>query len=98
MSPDQRFFFSDEISEISAETGNSVTPREIVVPVKKIGQFEFEHRSVSNKEHMRLQSYRILRRGGSDANMYDSAHGRVFDFPCRMNFLFTFSDFCCINT
>jgi hypothetical protein len=31
---DPRIFFSDEISEISAVTANSVTPREIIVPVK----------------------------------------------------------------
>jgi hypothetical protein len=35
---------------------------------------------------MRLPSYRILWRGVLDANRNESALGRVFEFPCIMNF------------
>jgi hypothetical protein len=44
----------------------------------------------SNKQCMRLASCRIMWRGGLEANRYDSALGRMFEFPCRVNILFIF--------
>jgi hypothetical protein len=44
----------------------------------------------TNKERMRLLSYRILWHSGSDANWSYSAHGRVFEFLCRINIFFHF--------
>jgi hypothetical protein len=67
--PEQGFFSRTIFPKSRRKPEMPLPSEKLLYRPKKFGQFEFEHRSRSNKEGMRLQSYSSVWRGGSDVNL-----------------------------